>query len=180
MTLADPKPEQVPEIRWSPAGSAPTPASSSLRELIGITGSLTRQLRQRCNGAFRLDLLGERRRAESQALVREVLMCCGDTPWVFAQTVIPETTLSANGWLAELGERPLGDTLFDRPNVSRSGLYVAQLVPGQRLYERALGDALTGERPDELWARRSVIRIVDAELSINEVFFPAAGRCPKD
>ncbi|MDH3587953.1 MAG: chorismate lyase [Gammaproteobacteria bacterium] len=180
MALIEPQYEQTGNVEWRPMADAPNLfVDARLQDLVAVTGSLTRRLRDLCGDAFNLRLLGERRREESPALIREVLMSCGDLPWVFAQTVIPQATLIKNPWLSQLGNRPLGDTLFERPNVTRSGLYLAQLFPGHRLYERAICDVEFGDRPESLLARRSLIGILNSELSINEVFFPAAGACAK-
>ncbi|MBT8137309.1 MAG: chorismate lyase [Gammaproteobacteria bacterium] len=177
VTLSRQQHEQGDAVEWfAIADAANLSIDARVHELLGITGSLTRRLRELCGEAFRLQLLGERQRQQSRALVREVIMFCGERPWVFAQTVIPQTTLQANPWLSELGNRPLGDTLFHRDNVKRGGLYLAELKPGDRLYERAVRDTGLGQRPASLLARQSLIHLDVSELSINEVFFPAAGR----
>lgn len=180
MTLSEQHYTGTGDALWqSVSGRTLAPVDERIRQLIGITGSLTRGLRSLCGDRFKLRLLGEREARDGRGRIREVLMLCGELPWVFAQTVIPQTTLRRNPWLSRLGERPLGDSLFERPHVERSGLFLARLTPGHRLYERAVADAEIAGRPEALWARRSVIRILESELSINEVFFPAAGDCAK-
>lgn len=178
MTSSEQQVPQDNQVVWQALSDAAALAiEGSIRELVTHTGSLTRRLRDLCGGRFSLQLLGERNRRDAPGRVREVLMRCGDSPWVFAQTVIPQATLADHPWLSELGDRPLGDSLFERPNVVRDGLYLACLTPGHPLYERAVRDAGLPDAPDALWARRSVIRIHESGLSINEVFFPAAGQC---
>ena len=180
MSLLEKKHQHDDQVVWQPVGDVTElSVDDRLRELVAVTGSLTRCLRDRCGSAFRLELLGEHKQQDAPGLIREVLMSCGDSPWVFAQTVIPQATVDEHPWLREMGNRPLGDFLSERSNVVRGGLYLARLIPGHPLYERALGNADLGEFPDALWARRSVIRINESELSINEVFFPEAGHCPK-
>lgn len=153
---------------------------NGLRELIVEAGSLTRTLRRRCNGAFRLRLLGEHKTTDGAASVREVVMLCDRTPWVFAQTVMPEETLASNAWLRGLGEQPLGDTLFERPGVERSGLQFRSLVAGEVLFDRAVTRTGLTAPPASLWARRSVIMLGSHRLTVNEVFLPGAGRCQAD
>lgn len=163
---------------WHPLSELDSaPVAAHLRPLIGVAGSLTQTLRRSCNGGFRLRLLGERPALTSPARVREVLMLCDETPWVFAQTVIPDSTLSEYPWLDRLGDTPLGDTLFDRDGVERRELRFGLLQAGERLYERAVLRAGLGELPEALWARRSVIRIGAHDLLVNEVFLPQAGDC---
>jgi len=177
VTLAEQKREQADNVIWQPVGDATgLSIDAHLRDLVSVTGSLTRCLRDLCSGAFSLRLLGERNEVE-QGLVREVLMLCSDLPWVFAQTVIPQSTLAGNPWIRDLGDRPLGDTLFDRPGVVRSNLNLTRLRRGHHLYDRAVRDAGLAGFPESLLARRSIVRIVDTELTINEVFLPDAGYC---
>lgn len=178
MTLLEKQFEPTDQVVWQPLSEVVSLSiNAPLRDLITHAGSLTSRLRDLCSGGFNLQLLGERNRQDAPGLLREVLMLCGNSPWVFAQTVIPQSTLADYPWLSELGNRPLGDSLFERPHVVRDGLFVACLAPGHALYERAVRDAGLATSPDGLWARRSVIRILDSELSINEVFFPTAGTC---
>lgn len=165
-------------MTWRPLSELESaPVGGPLRALLGVAGSLTRTLREQCADGFRLRLLGERPARSIAARVREVVMLCGETPWVFAQTVIPDATLAEHPWIAQLGDTPLGDTLFDRPGVERCELRFGRLAAGERLYERAIENAGLVEAPPALWARQSVIRIGERELSVNEVFLPYAGHC---
>jgi len=177
VTLAEQQHEHTDEVIWRSFEEVTDIWTDvRLRDLVVVTGSLTRCLRDLCGSEFRLRLLDERNDVEL-GVVREVLMLCGNLPWVFAQTVIPQSTLASNPWIRDLGDRPLGDTLFDRSGVVRSGLYLARLALGHSLYDRALRGSGMTEFPETLWARRSVVRIVDSELTINEVFLPDAGHC---
>lgn len=165
-------------MSWRPLSELESaPIGGRLRALLGVAGSLTRTLREQCTGSFRLRLLGERPQRRGAARVREVVMLCGEIPWVFAQTVIPQETLAAHPWIGQLGETPLGDTLFGRPGVERGELCFGELAPGEQLYERAVAEAGLAHAPASLWARRSVIRIGERELAVNEVFLPDAGSC---
>lgn len=162
---------------WQPLSELDAaPIDARLRGLIGVAGSLTHTLREQCAGGFRLRLLGERPAPENSARVREVIMLCGDTPWVFAQTVIPETTLATNPWLAQLGDQPLGDRLFEREGVQRHELRFGRLPAGDELLERAQSCAGLEAHSGALWARRSTIALGVHELFVNEVFLPHAGQ----
>ena len=80
--------------------------------------------------------------------------------WVYAETLVPDHTLEAHPWLADLGERGLGETLSWRHDVERGPLEVASLPSDHLLAARALQSA--GVSADALWARR-------AWYSINEI-----------
>lgn len=168
-------------INWRPLTELDTTTvEPPLRNLITVVGSLTRSLRELCQDDFRLRLIGERPANGLAARVREVLMLCGDTPWVFAQTVIPDAALLNNRWLNELGDRPLGDTLFEHGDVERLRLRFAELPASDPLFQRAIKDAGLGHKPVSLWARSSALRLREHELSVNEVFMPALGRSLSD
>lgn len=145
--------------------------------------SLTRRLRQLCPRGFRVHLLAQRwqrplrneRRAlglrdHEFALVREVLLACGDTPWVFARTVIPAGTLRGDlRRFARLGDRPLGELLFSTRGMRRGAIEVAEIRPGQPLYRELAG----GRDAAVIWGRRSVFTLGGRPLLVGEIFLPA-------
>ena len=105
------------------------------------------------------------------ALIREVLLYCGDTPVIFARTVIPIKTLSGpQRQLAHLGNRPLGEFLFAQPALQRDAMEIASLSHGHQLYDPALQNL--PKSPTQLWARRSIFRLRDKPLLVAEVFLP--------
>src|SRR5208283_3105519 len=83
--------------------------------LIG-KGLLTQRIKEACGERFGRKLVHQwpgllspalqssLKVADSAGLFREVALCCGEEPWVLAQTVVPDSTLSMHPWLAELGE----------------------------------------------------------------------------
>lgn len=140
--------------------------------------SLTAQLKQLSDGQFTVQLL--RQAVESPhsserqqlgmatrhwALVREVLLCGGGQPWVFARTVVPLQTLTGPlRKLRALGTRPLGEQLFAEPSLCRSGFETADC---RRL---AAGQAAQ-------WGRRSRFTVAGKPLLVAELFldeFPRA------
>jgi len=105
------------------------------------------------------------------ALIREVLLYCGDTPVIFARTVIPIKTLSGpQRQLAHLGNRPLGEFLFAQPALQRDAMEVTSLTNGHQLYDIAVQNL--DKKPEQLWARRSIFRLKDKPLLVAEVFLP--------
>ena len=148
-------------------------------------GSLTRRILFHCKDKFRVEILSQEWKRpmlyeafrlgahpEHLALIREVLLYCGDTPWVFARSVLPRKTLTGRRrFLGKLGSRPLGEILFSDPNIERDDLEVAKIKKCQRMYScatNALFDA-----PEYVWGRRSIFYLHKKPLLVNEVFLPS-------
>lgn len=110
--------------------------------------------------------------ADSVALVRNVLLCGGAEPVVFAHSVLPTSGLRGV-WhgLGKLGNKPLGATLFANPKVKRTALSYKKLSPNHVLYQQA-SKHLTN-KPSYLWARRSVFSLNCASIMVTEVFLPS-------
>jgi chorismate--pyruvate lyase len=153
--------------------------------LIG-SGLLTQRLRTACGERFALRLVdqwtgllsGSHRsvlRTEDDAgLFRDVEMWCGDSVWVFGQTVVPDSTLILHPWLAELGDSALGETLSALSGVERSSYEYAWLPTEEAVTARALRNAEI--KPAGLWARRVRIALRGAPLLTQELFLPSMGR----
>ena len=177
------------EVRATPAwserldGVAP-PADPALRAWLSEPGLLTERLRACCDGEPGLAVVAESEAPLAQAdaallaasgscaFVREIELTCDGRPWVFAQTLVPLATLARHGWLANLGRTALGERLAAVPGIERGPLEFARLVPGDRLYRRALRERR--EAPPGLWARRSWFAIGGDRLLVQEVFLPEA------
>lgn len=108
-------------------------------------------------------------------LVRQVLLCCGDTPLVYANTVIPATTIQgAQRRYANMGNRPLGAMLFSDRTMRREPVEVG-ILPAKHpasQYTRSV---------EPVWGRRSVFRVAGKPLLVSEYFMPeliTAGRPP--
>jgi chorismate-pyruvate lyase len=114
------------------------------------------------------------RSTDNAGLFRDVEMSHGGTVWVFAQTIMPDSTLCSHPWLAELGDSALGETLSDLSGVERSSYEYAWLPAGDAVTARALRDAEI--KPAGLWARRSRVSLRSAPLLMQELFLPAVGR----
>lgn len=153
-------------------------------------GSLTQRLIRESAGQFRVQVLRQgllpTRIQERHELglgqrewpfVREVLLLCHDTPWVFARTLIPATTLQGPARaLTRLGSKPLGAVLFNDPRVRRGPIAVSHLRPGE----------LDPAEPADLWGRRSAFFLAGQPLLVSEYFlracpmYAAAGRTIRD
>jgi chorismate--pyruvate lyase len=146
--------------------------------------SLTLRLQQLCPGGFRVQVLSQVRgtprldeaqvlgmRPRDIAIVRQVRLLCGGTPWVYARTVIPVTSLRGKlQRLAGLGTRPLGGMLFADPGMRRGIVELAELLPGHAVYAAATGHLR--QRPAAIWGRRSVFRMSGKPLLVSELFLP--------
>lgn len=92
--------------------------SSAVAEWLMHTNSLTEKLQGVCQ-QFRVEVVGEGWQAgdfsEKSAMqwVREVVLKCGDTDWIFAQTILPQKTIeNVAEAVLHLGEQPIGLWLF--------------------------------------------------------------------
>lgn len=170
---------------WYPALSSISPRA---RDWLQNRGSLTRHIQQRCSN-FRvkpvfqslatacgdeLAVMGLRR--NELALVREVYLYCGDSPVVFAHSVVARKDLRG-AWrgLSGLGNRSLGTVLFTNPVVKRTPLRFKKLTAAHPLFRRAcLGlQASAVAVPASLWARRSLFTLHGQSILVTEVFLPA-------
>lgn len=177
----------VDSSQWLPAQClGQFRVDESVRPWLIGKGLLTLRMKAACGERFGLRLVEQRtgllcaaRKAalgvsDGAALFRDVELCCGGRVWVFAQSVIPDSTLCVHPWLGELGDSSLGETLHDLSGVERSSFEYAWLPLENELTRRALREAeLT---PAGLWARRSRIQLRGAPLLVQELFLPAMGR----
>ena len=147
-------------------------------------GSLTTRLVKASGGDFRVRVMHQgwgnalysenrllgMRRGET-ALVREVELLGRDTPWVFARTLIPASSLRGGARrLANLGEKPLGAVLFSDPGMRRGSTQIARLLPRHPLYGAATVSLAV--KPEELWGRRTLFYLAGKPLLVNEIFLP--------
>jgi chorismate--pyruvate lyase len=177
----------VESIQWLPAERlGQLTMDAHLRPWLIGKGLLTLRMKEVCGERFALRLVDQwtglltaahksaLRIPDNAGLFRDVEMCCGVQVWVFAQTIMPDSTLCAHPWLAELGETALGETLSGLSGVERSSYEYAWLPVEEAVTARALRD--TEVRPAGLWARRSRLTLRSAPLLIQELFLPAMGR----
>jgi chorismate-pyruvate lyase len=112
---------------------------------------------------------------DSRAWKRDIALCVGVVPVIFAQTCVPESTLARHGWLSELGTRPLGETLRLHPGVEYGELEFKELSFDDPVVVSiaGLGDHAT----ETLWARRRWVALDRCRLLVQEMFVrsPAMG-----
>ena len=161
---------------------APT-AAGPYRPWLTDRGSLTARIAARYPGVWvKVVFQGLRRPdrderfvfadgGEARVLVREVLLCCGETPVVFAHTVLRPQDLNGP-WrsVARLGSRPLGAALFADPRIRRFPLRQRKIGVHHELHGRMRTHVV--RVPDIVWARRSLFRLHDSPILVTEVFLP--------
>jgi len=168
------------DFRWRPAPVAAGP----YRPWLTDRGSLTARIANRCPGVrVRVVFQGMRRPdrderflfadgGRGRALVREVFLYCGDTPVVFAHTVLDPRHLRGP-WrsVTTLGNRPLGAALFADARIERYPLRQRKIGWHHELHRRLTRFVPAGSA--SLWARRSLFRLHDSPILVTEVFLPA-------
>lgn len=159
-----------------------------LRSWLFDPRSLSRRLTRACAGGFRVRLIAqgwhaplasERRvlhlALRERALIREVLLLCHDTPWVYARSVFPAHTLrGAQRRLAHLGTRPLGQVLFATRGMHRTHVTVGAADGDSDML--ACCTAALGRSAHNAWKRASVFQCRGRALLVSEIFLEAFAR----
>lgn len=168
--------------RWQPAnqfigGNRPLSAASWLLD----RGSLTAHLRRESGGDFHVQVLrqywgtpqlSERRLLElgdrDWAMIREVLLCCRQQPWVYARSILPVRSMTGHlRRLRGLDSRPLGHLLFADRRMRREAFELC------RVAACALPVPALQQDTTELWGRRSCFANSDRRILVGEIFLPA-------
>ena len=104
-----------------------------------------------------------------RAMIREVLLHGRDTPWVYARSIMPMSTLTGRQRrLKRLDSRPLGALLFADPGMRRGSLQ-----PGRVAASSLPWAAGVSQHPEPLWGRRSLFFLDGKPLLVSEIFLPA-------
>ncbi len=160
----------------------PVPGTARYDRWLIDRGSLTSRIQARCPAfGVKLEFQGRGRASRDERflgaggrrhmVVREVYLYCGNTPVVFAHSVVRNRDLRG-AWrsLAGLGTRPLGAALFADPRVRRYPLRFRRLNARHELYRRAC--RRLAAPPPALWARRSLFSRHKSPILVTEVFLP--------
>ncbi|GAA3543999.1 chorismate lyase [Zobellella aerophila] len=104
---------------------------------------------------------------------REVLLCCDGVPWVYASSLYSGASLEACPELAGLGQKALGELLFEHPGLARSQFEFAGLGHEARVaLAQRIELPLAADFP--LWGRRSTLQAGGARVLVTELFLPQA------
>lgn len=159
-----------------------TTAFPALNDWLFDQGSLTQRLSALCSAGFVVQPLNQGWQtlstdeclalniaANSIGWVREVFLCDGSQPWVFARSVAGQAELlNADFDLSQLGSRSLGQLLFNQQAFKRGALQICQL-PVAQLPALAQQHAAGCQ---QLWARRSCFKKDSLGVLVAEVFLP--------
>lgn len=167
---------------WRTAST--TPLRQNLSQWLYEPGSLTQKLKSGCQ-SFKVKILAksERLLTKDEALlfaceqqkvqVREVLLYCDDLPHVYAQSLMPLKTVPPSvKKLTTLGEKPLGEVIFNEPGMTRSEIEVCPF--DQNSDVAVLAERIGLGVNHTLWGRRSCFHIDGYALLVSEVFLPDA------
>jgi chorismate--pyruvate lyase len=146
------------------------------------SGSLTQRLMQVCRNEFHVKVLRHEfvpapelacdelmLQANEQVLQREVLLCDGDEPLVFACSLLPEAMLHGRYQdLRTLGTRPLGHWIFSEPILTRQAMLFADLALDDELFKE-----LPPQNTASLLGRKTLFVGAYKPLLVSEFFLPA-------
>ncbi|MDF2867090.1 MAG: chorismate--pyruvate lyase [Gammaproteobacteria bacterium] len=177
---------KIPDFNWQSYKSISMASMpEAVRERLLDSGSLTCYLEQHAQKSFNVEVVNTgwlyAKPSEVQYLgihprekiwVREVFLRCDRNIKVYAWSVFPESTITGKyKGLQRLGSKPLGKILFNQSNVIRSEFEIAQIANDHPLYQKITREL--HNKPEFLWARRSVFKLDDKPLLVNEVFMPS-------
>jgi chorismate--pyruvate lyase len=156
--------------RWIPLAQSSLDASSEWWDWVTDPGSLTSRLKEKSVGDFKVDVVDEQWLfdlprdlrvlfgpvAENHRFwSRKVVLSGGGQPWIKAHTILPEHSLeSPLGEVMGLSEKPLGEFLFNHPELIRSEMDVTLVGSGT-------------------WARRSLFYLFSKPVLVAEFFLPS-------
>jgi len=168
-------------VAWESFESCAARVPAALAPWLAEPGLLTARVRAACEEGpgFRLlrlapaTMRGEWREAlacaDTDCLLREIEFSCGAQRWIYAQTVLPRSTVVRHPFLERLGDVALGEALAGVDDVRREPLEYTELTASDPLAVAAVGPSPVAA---PLWARRAVYRIGQAPILVQEVFLP--------
>lgn len=172
------------QAQWVAPAMIENKLSVVLYHWLTDTGSLTARLKLQCQH-FAVEVLTEGiyplskdeqeklQLAEDRSFVREVLLKLDGVPWVFARSVMPLSTLTGEqACLSQLGNNPLGQILFNAPDMQRSDIEVAEFAAKSPVQK--LASQLSSRSCLTLFGRRSRFLLSGKALLVSEIFLPDA------
>jgi len=147
-------------------------------------GSLTQSIQQVCQQNFHVRVLSHEwittpnfacaalhTTPEESLLHRQVLLCDGDIPLVFACSLLPEAALQgAYAELRTLGSRPLGHWIFSEPVLKRHSMHYAAPPSSASLFT-AIYPML--KQRATLVGRKTLFTGAAKPLLVSEFFLPS-------
>ncbi|OAI48794.1 hypothetical protein AYO45_04035 [Gammaproteobacteria bacterium SCGC AG-212-F23] len=152
---------------WQPFAAVSTMVPEKLQTWLTYTGSFMERLKAHAIVDTKISVLNQGwekansdeinfLQTDEKTLIREVLIGNQTNLWMYARSVFPESTLTEQEQsLAHLGVKPLGEFLFNHPEMQRSDFKMKKLLPSK------------------LWARCSLFYLRGKKLLLTEIFSPA-------
>jgi chorismate lyase len=167
----------IPSLLWQTSDQLSVRPERTVSDVLFDRGSLSRRLFELADGEFAVTPLREQHSllhddeclalelpSGSHGWVREVYLTGFGKPWVYARTVVPESTLQRDELdIASLGERPLGAVLFGADNFYRGAVEVCRYWQFDHPVHLI----------EPLWMRRSNFTRGPLTLCVSEMFLPA-------
>lgn len=172
------------DIQWATdLAQAAVQPSERMRDWLESPQSLTARLRQH-TASFHVEVLSHQPAevaVDERALMqlgatdacqcREVILGNGDSAWVFARSIIPQATQGLLYDLQHIGDSPLGEALFNHPNIYSGAFEFAHFPLQSKVVEL---DQQRGATAQPLWGRRRVFMVEQQPVLVAEVFLSAA------
>ena len=153
--------------KWKAPRQLDAVPSAACSQWLLDSGSLTARLKQLSAGVFSVEVVDElwatlpdrefRSRfgpiaPDHPFWSRRVILSGNGEPWVLAHTLIPEHALGGDlGQLIRLGEKPLGEYLFNQVGLTRSDIEIKRI-------------------DDQNWGRRSWFFLESKPILVTEYF----------
>src|SRR5215475_14993870 len=140
----------------------------SIKTALQFNGLLTSALREAYGNPVSVNLLRQSEWADAKGVLglrRDVLLKAGDMSVVAAATLMPSSVLAERPWLANLGDKPLGEALKNHGHFWREPFE----------FMRIDADLIFQPPPPAtqfLWARRFRFTFEIGALLVTEIFFP--------
>ena len=145
-------------------------------------GSLTERLIDASHNQFTVEVLSQVEKlpdesearalnisSTSKVLIRQVILKGKGTPWVFARSILPFTTLTGRlEALRHIDSQPLGAVLFNDPSMSREPVAASYMTAADLHVPKSICNQMA-----HLWGRRSVFRLDSKPLLVSEIFLPS-------
>jgi len=162
---------------------------SGLSDWLLTKESMTRRLRKESNERLTVQILKQHWGLPSiqealflgiphrhSVLIREVFLCGGGRPWMFARSIFPHSLFTGEErWLQKkLDENPIGPILYRHKAMKKSPPQFAKLNPTHEEYE-ILKKYMTMEE-EILWARRACFYLNNKPLLVSEILLPEIGQ----
>ncbi len=107
----------------------------------------------------------------TSVLHREVMLCDGDSPLVFASSLLPEIALKGRfDELRYLGSRPLGHWIFSEPILTRSEIHTIDLPSDSYLFSRL---SPKPRNNSIISGRKTLFTGPDKPFLVSEFFLPS-------